>query len=106
MRNNLDWSTPNSHSGFLEFGATLGLVGVLILVAAIADAGARAWRAWRPWIDHSDDWRLAFLLCVVLIDLVEVPLYDSGAFWVLLVTAAVTDRNRVASRPTPVGRGR
>ena len=91
IRREVKWPTPHSHNGFLDFGADLGLVGVLALVGGLAQAGHRVWKRWRPDLGASDDWLLTFLLIILLMDVTESFIYEQNNFaWVLLVTVATT----------------
>lgn len=100
IRREVKWSTPHSHNGFLDFGADLGLVGLVALVGALAHAGHRVWKRWRPGLGTSDDWLLAFLLVILLMDITESLIYEQNNFgWVLLVTvAAASSRALVGAR--------
>lgn len=89
VRREVKWSTPHSHNGFLDFGADLGVVGVVILVGALAHTARRAWKHWRPELGALDDWPLALLLVILLMDVTESLIYSQSNFaWVLLVTVA------------------
>jgi exopolysaccharide production protein ExoQ len=97
VRREVQWSTPHSHNGFLDFGADLGLVGILLLIGALAHAGYRVWKRWRPELGISEDWFLAFLIIILLMDITESLIYEQNNFaWVLLVTVAAVNAGSVA----------
>jgi exopolysaccharide production protein ExoQ len=97
VRREVQWSTPHSHNGFLDFGADLGLVGILLLIGALAHAGYRVWKRWRPELGTSEDWFLAFLIIILLMDITESLIYEQNNFaWVLLVTVAAVNAGSVA----------
>jgi O-antigen ligase len=85
VRQAIRWETPHSHNGYLDVAADLGLLGLSILIGALVHAWYRAWQRWRPELGASEDWPLALLLCVLLIDAVQSPLASSDFVWVLVV---------------------
>lgn len=100
VREVIQWSTPNSHSGYLDIAADLGLLGLLLAVGSLAHAWYRAWRRWHPESGTLDDWRLALLFSFMLIGGVDATLVGGEEFvWAMLVTvgASQLDAGRVAS---------
>src|ERR1035437_1095970 len=86
VRQVVQWPTPDAHNSYLDFGADLGLVGVLALIGVLAHAGQRVWRHWRPALGTTGDWFLAFVIVIVLIDFTVSFLYGSFFAWAMLVT--------------------
>jgi exopolysaccharide production protein ExoQ len=107
IRREIKWATPHSHNGFLDFGVDLGLVGVLLLVGALAHTGRRVWARWRPQLGTSGDWALALVIVILLMDVTESLIYAQSNFaWVLFVTvAAATVGDPVIARPRRRAKG-
>jgi exopolysaccharide production protein ExoQ len=100
VRQVIQWATPHAHNGFLDIAADLGLLGVLTLIGALAHAGQRVWKRWRPELGTSDDWLLASLIVILLMDVTESLIYEDNYFaWALLVAvAAATTGGLVAAQ--------
>jgi O-antigen ligase len=66
----------------------LGLLGLLTLLSGFAFAAKRAWVALRAGITLEGVWATSFLVVLLLLDMVESPLYQNMLFWTVFVAVA------------------
>lgn len=88
LRAAVGWDTPHSHNGFLDMWLDLGLLGLLTLLSGFAFAAKRAWVALRAGITLEGVWATSFLVVLLLLDMVESPLYQNMLFWTVFVAVA------------------
>jgi O-antigen ligase len=101
----IGWGAWHAHNAFLDAWLNLGLVGVVLLVAALAWAGTRAVRDLRAGSGPDAAWPLAFLAFTVMTNLTESRLLEPGTlYWALFVAVACAPfvaAERTAERPAP-----
>ena len=85
----IGWGAWHAHNAFLDAWLNLGAVGLVLLLAALAWAGARAVRDLRAGSGPDAAWPLAFLAFTVLTNLTESRLLEPGTlYWALFVAVA------------------
>ncbi|HEX6910868.1 MAG TPA: O-antigen ligase family protein [Longimicrobium sp.] len=83
------WGAWHAHNAFLDAWLNLGFVGLVLLVGALAWAGARAVRDLRAGTGPEAAWPLAFLAFTVTTNLTESRLLEPGTlYWALFVAVA------------------
>lgn len=82
------WDTPHSHNGFLDLWLDIGLVGLLVFLAAYVLAIRRAWVALRAGAGIDGLWAMAFLVMLLLGNLTESSIYQNDIFWLVFVAVA------------------
>jgi exopolysaccharide production protein ExoQ len=94
----IGWRAWHAHNAFLDLWLNLGLVGLVLFVAALAWTLARAVRAVRIAPDAQHAWPLALLAFLLLTNLTESRLVEANnVYWVLLCAVACAP---TAVRPT------
>jgi exopolysaccharide production protein ExoQ len=88
VRSAVGWNTPHSHNGLLDVWLDLGLIGVLMLLAAYVLALRRAWLALRASINIEGVWAVTFLVMLFIGNTTESPIIKSFLIWVVFVTVA------------------
>ncbi len=91
----IGWDTPGAHNGYLDLALQVGGVGLLVFLAGLAAAGARALRTVRATRTADGLWPALFLAFLVMYNFTETMLLSANSiFWVLYVAVS-------ASRPEP-----
>ncbi len=87
----LHWNVPHAHNAYLELALELGLLGVVLYVAAFLVALWRAVVFMRTDSEPGAKWPLVYLCFVLLYSFTESSVLVPGSiFWMLFVAAACT----------------
>ncbi len=82
------WKTPHSHNGFLDLGLDLGLLGLVVLVAAFASALVAAIRRARAGWTTANVAPLVLLGFVICYNMTESSILKyNTVFWLVYVVA-------------------
>jgi len=87
----LRWTVPHAHNAYMDLALELGLIGVLLYLAAYVVALWRAVAYMRTDSETSSKWPLVYLCFILLYSLTESSVLVPGSiFWMLFVAAACT----------------
>lgn len=91
MLQNLGWSSPHAHNGFLDVGLSLGFVGFGVFLLAFSTAWTRAYKISRLLQTPESLWPLSLLTFMIFANLTESTLMvRNDIVWVLFVSAAAS----------------
>ncbi len=101
----IGWQTPGAHNGYLDAALQLGLVGLALLLAAVALAYLRSLAVVRATTDAAGLFPAAFLSILLVYNFTETMLLAANSiFWALLVAVLASPLLRKgAVGPAPAG---
>lgn len=98
----IGWAAWHAHNAFLDVWLHLGVVGLLLLVAAIGWAAVRAVRELRAGEGAEAVWPLAFLAFLVVTNLTESRILEPNTlYWALFAAVSCAPATVAAARPLP-----
>jgi exopolysaccharide production protein ExoQ len=87
----LHWTVPHAHNAYMDLALELGLMGLVLYLAAYVVALWRAVAYMRTDSETSSKWPLVYLCFIFLYSLTESSVLVPGSiFWMLFVAAACT----------------
>ena len=87
----VNWSVPSGHNGFLDITLDLGLLGLAIFVIGYVSLWRRALRLLRRTTGVVPTWLCAYLAFMFLYSLTESTFFhQNNIFWILYASAAVS----------------
>ena len=84
------WEVPEAHNGFLELGLSLGGIGLALFLMGYALTFFRAANCLRVNRTAESTWPLIYLSIILLSNITESSLLQSGFPWLLYVTTVVS----------------
>lgn len=86
IREEVRWSTPHAHNGYIDLTLELGVAGLLLFVAGFVIAARRAIRLIRTDPGREATWPLAFLVLICLYQFTESSIVGGNSiFWIMYV---------------------
>lgn len=84
------WEVPEAHNGFLELSLSIGLLGLTLFLMGYALTLFRATNCLRVNRTSESSWPLIYLSIILLSNITESSLLQSGFPWLLYVTTVVS----------------
>ena len=96
------WEPPSAHNGLLDLGISVGLIGVVLAILALATIIFRSLYCLRSTKSVSGIWPLWFLTLLMLANITETTMQSRSIFWAFYIAVAISTHRKIINQYTPI----